>query len=687
MVALRGRESNKPTPMGGACELSEGETRPLFQDSANQNSHRIVTPSTNSVVFCLFWESRLGVWTEKLTKDILPGTDLLFLLGFTFLHLSHHTDINTAISKPRSKQDHELISRSRVDIDITAIMEQQNSQEPRNEGPHDPSVLLDANFSFNGLPVHSFNPINAGLLRHLPSPLWFDRPPIRYTSGDPSTLSYQDIVAGRPYARRHPPKEQEPSMDQIAMDENKASVLQRLAVLEAEASGKAPSSSSSAPSLQKEWKAMMKKKGKGRTQKPCFGAGRCSNALCDHAVVVPFAPAPEEQKMKEKLLSVMREKSAKDGYAISEEYGRAFLERCGGKIVLALEAVKADINSREAALINTGRINWEKEQVMAAARPKGPAENGRTDTRDERLSFLEHDDFHLNEMVEEGWRSMYGRLIKKRYPAKKQAVKAFKANRKAAMMRAQRAEYYTDVRKEDITQEELNCLMEKWDEDNHNVEYINAFADESRTVGEPRVPNDDDDDDEEYNAEQPAEEGEENYLNPEEEEDIDPLQVEEEHAADDEITVFGEENVPPEVEQTPEEVNTNEAPEEAIRQVQDYLLMLDSPSRQFLGRVVDLQISIGGGSLEDIVHIPEDAILQFIAATDILDRTTSAYILGMCGNNFDRAMAFYPALHRELILHLYRQGVVIIQHNNLHQELSRFVEMFWLCMTSVMGRR
>lgn len=232
---------------------------------------------------------------------------------------------------------------------------------------------------------------------------------------------------------------------------------------------------------------------------------------------------------------------------------------------------------------STGRIHWEKEQLLAGARYRGRGVTvSDPEPRDERISFLEYDDRELQLMLESGWNSLYGRTTKEEYPCPREAKKAFKATIEAAKIRNRRAEYYTGVRKQGISQGELNCLMDKWDGDNNNTDYIDYFENQPRVVGEPMVSTKEAD-----NADQPAEEGEENPNSFLVEEGGTEVQAEQEDADGKGATVVEEENVLPEVGYTPEEINTNEAsrageeglgkyPEETIGQMRDFLLMLDT---------------------------------------------------------------------------------------------------------------
>lgn len=104
--------------------------------------------------------------------------------------------------------------------------------------------------------------------------------------------------------------------------------------------------------LSKEMKKTVVKHGNKFWPKPCGGPGVCDRMLCEHKYTLPLprpdsALAPTTSGVDEKILALLLQKLDSDGYPVTKHYASGFLAKSKGKLVVALMAIKQDIDARK----------------------------------------------------------------------------------------------------------------------------------------------------------------------------------------------------------------------------------------------------------------------------------------------------------------------------------------------------
>lgn len=97
----------------------------------------------------------------------------------------------------------------------------------------------------------------------------------------------------------------------------------------------------------------MKKTVVGKTNLPkrCGGPGVCELMLCEHKNAPLLArpnsaSASTSTELDDKILELLSQKLSSDGYPVTKHYASAFLARANGKLVVAIMAIKHDIDAR-----------------------------------------------------------------------------------------------------------------------------------------------------------------------------------------------------------------------------------------------------------------------------------------------------------------------------------------------------
>ncbi|KAL2071846.1 hypothetical protein VTL71DRAFT_13081 [Oculimacula yallundae] len=292
-----------------------------------------------------------------------------------------------------------------------------------------------------------------------------------------------------------------------------AMILERTAKLEA-----APSSTNSNTdtrvSLASQYNAMTKKKGKKTFQRPCAGAAKCKNVLCNH-VYAPVGALTRDTSLNftvdanidSRVLKMLMDKSEKDGFLVSFEYATKMLQKNQYKLVPALKAIKDDIISRETKLHNTGRVNIPYEHATMdaclytkaspgscarhqASKSTDPVSSSSSaplyhvpnpihhpslppSTRDTMITMLESEDKNLAECLTHGWNSLYGQIIlDNRSRTKADREYAFGVYRAEAQFRVDRQTMWDELGEENATEEEREECMRDWEEENRPPSFV-----------------------------------------------------------------------------------------------------------------------------------------------------------------------------------------------------------------------
>ncbi|KAE8453848.1 hypothetical protein EG329_007624 [Mollisiaceae sp. DMI_Dod_QoI] len=240
-------------------------------------------------------------------------------------------------------------------------------------------------------------------------------------------------------------------------------------------------------SLRDEYKRLNKKHGSKVFQRPCPGAAKCSNLLCDHRLAPAGSLSGPSTMANQKLLTLLMKKCEADQYPVSVAFASHHLLANDSKLVPALLHIKAEIDTRERRLHNTGRLSVPYErvahyQLMESLTYFGEEVGTRMPTtRDEILRSFEDEEKMLLSTDKNAAKKLFG-LSSNSKAAKKEGEEYARALHSGEKKyREARAKHWVEIKKDKtLSDMEVELCMQEW-ENQHSA--AGSFGRPSSGVG------------------------------------------------------------------------------------------------------------------------------------------------------------------------------------------------------------
>ncbi|CZT12372.1 uncharacterized protein RAG0_16219 [Rhynchosporium agropyri] len=229
------------------------------------------------------------------------------------------------------------------------------------------------------------------------------------------------------------------------------------------------------PTLKSQYNAMTIKRGRKFYQK-----GSSSSTTPSTTPTTPELDAKTQQ-----ILKIVMDKSAKNGYKVTEAYATDMLVKKEYKLVDAIKGIGDDIDRREKIIHQTGRMNipheWALQTAYTANTPSASHPNSQSQLstsnlpchsylssdRDTFISIIEQEDRDIAEVLTQGWQSFYGKMIvKAKGKPTKEREEAFKIYHAEAVYREARGKMWRELHGEShggLTEVERGEAMVTWE--------------------------------------------------------------------------------------------------------------------------------------------------------------------------------------------------------------------------------